>query len=172
MTTTAVAAGPAGGRQGGLARQSMLTTVAAAVGLASGLVLDVLIAYRFGAGRATDAFFVGNRLPLALSAVLLVAANQALVPTFSRWLSQDDQRRWSELAGALLTRVLLGGLAVALLLAAAAPALVAVTAPAWTRVPAPPSRCCGCWPSWSRSPPGPRCCGRCSTPATPSSRPR
>lgn len=68
-------------------RQSGLTSVAAAAAVASGLVLDVSIAASFGAGRATDAFFVAARIPLGLVAIVMVAANQALVPSISTWLT-------------------------------------------------------------------------------------
>src|SRR4051794_37325009 len=68
-----------------IVRQSGFTSIAAGAAVLSGLALDVAIASRFGAGGASDAFFVAARLPLGLVAIIMVGANQALVPLFSVW---------------------------------------------------------------------------------------
>ncbi|HVX44263.1 MAG TPA: lipid II flippase MurJ [Mycobacteriales bacterium] len=96
-------------------RQSGLTSAAALIAVASGLVLDIVIAAGFGAGRGTDAFAVAARLPLGLMAMLMVVGNQALVPTFSTWLVQHDgaavRRRVSTmLAGAVGVGAVLAGI--------------------------------------------------------------
>src|SRR5258705_1735866 len=72
-------------------RQSGLTSLAAMAAVGSGLVLDVAIAATFGAGAATDAFFVAARLPLGLVAVVMIGANQALVPSISTWLERHGE---------------------------------------------------------------------------------
>ena len=64
-------------------RQSGLTSVAAGLAIVSGLVLDVAIGMRFGATASTDAFFFAAGIALGLVAVVMVGANQALVPTIS-----------------------------------------------------------------------------------------
>ncbi len=66
-------------------RQSTLTSLVALVAVLSGLLLDLTVAAVFGAGRETDAFVVAARLPLGLSAVVMVVANQVLVPSFTTW---------------------------------------------------------------------------------------
>lgn len=113
----------------GLLRQSGLTSVAASLGLASGLLLDASIAYRFGAGRAADAYFVGVRLPLAAATIALVAANQSLVPTFTTWLRGADHERGRARAGAVVGITTAVTCGVALALAALAPLLVRAMAP-------------------------------------------
>ena len=102
-----------------LVAQSGATTLIALVGLLTGLLVDVVVAGRFGAGAATDAFFVGARLPLAVAVVVLVGANQALVPAVAAWSSTDGVpaagRRTSTVclvaggAGAALGLLLAGG---------------------------------------------------------------
>jgi putative peptidoglycan lipid II flippase len=96
-----------------LVRQSALTTVAAGAAVASGLVLDASIASQFGAGRATDAFFVAARIPLGLLAVLMVAGNQVLVPMFSTWMTRMGRRDSDRLVSLVLVMILAGGAALA-----------------------------------------------------------
>ena len=105
------------------------TSLAAALAVASGLLLDVAIAAGFGAGAGTDAFFVAARLPLGISAIVMVAANQALVPAISTWLATRDEREAWRLTTALLVgAALLTGAVTAIAIAIAAP-LVRLTAP-------------------------------------------
>jgi murein biosynthesis integral membrane protein MurJ len=102
----------------------------AAVG--SGLVLDVAIAATFGAGAATDAFFVAARLPLGLVAVVMIGANQALVPSISTWLERHGEEPTWRLVSILLSATLAGGLLLAGLSAILAGPLMALTAPGLT----------------------------------------
>jgi putative peptidoglycan lipid II flippase len=84
-------AGIAGGgkkRVAQLVRQSGLTSIAAAAAVVMGLFLDATIASHFGVGAATDSFFVGARIPLGFLAIVMVGANQVLVPVFSTWFTQ------------------------------------------------------------------------------------
>jgi putative peptidoglycan lipid II flippase len=113
----------------GLIRQSGLTSVTAAASIASGLLLDAVIAARFGAGTRSDAFFVAARIPIGLTIFVLSGATQALVPTFSLWLVRKQPREWSRLVSLVLTSVLLIGGAVALVGAAAAGPIMRMTAP-------------------------------------------
>ncbi len=117
-----------GGRPG-LLRQSSLASIAAGLGLMSGLLLDASIAFRFGAGAGADAYFVGIRLPTAIATIALVAANQSLVPTFSTWLrtrSRVDSRRMASQVCLIATGVTT---LLALGLIALAPLLIRVVAP-------------------------------------------
>ena len=95
----------------------------------SGLVLDVAIATTYGAGRSTDAFFVSARIPLGLVAIVLVGANQALVPAISTWLVRKGREQTWRLTSLLLvaTLAISGGLAV--VAAALAWPLMRLTAP-------------------------------------------
>ncbi len=101
-----------------------------------GFVRDALIAHLFGAGAATDAFFVAFRLPNLLRRLFAEGAfSQAFVPI----LAQTREREGPE-----ATRVLTDGVAslLALVLFAvsvagvlAAPAVIALTAPGFAANP-------------------------------------
>src|SRR3954471_21372184 len=119
---------PAPGRSR-LVRQSALTTVAAGAAVASGLVLDASIASRFGAGRSTDAFFVAARIPLGLLAVVMVAANQVLVPMFSTWMARKGRSESDGPISLVLVTILLGGSALAGAASLVAYPLMRLTAP-------------------------------------------
>jgi putative peptidoglycan lipid II flippase len=112
-----------------LLRQSGQTGAAAVLSLVSALAFDLSIAYTYGAGAATDAYFGGARIPIATAAVALVVANQALVPTFGTWFLRRGEAGGARLAGEMLTVIFLVTGLVAAALAAAAPAVVAVVAP-------------------------------------------
>jgi murein biosynthesis integral membrane protein MurJ len=110
-------------------RQSSTTSIAAAASVLSGLVLDVAIAATYGAGSSTDAFFVAARIPLGLVAIVMVGANQALVPAISTWLVRKGHEETWRLTSLLLvaTLAITGGLAV--VAAALAWPLMRLTAP-------------------------------------------
>ncbi|MGZ8578964.1 MAG: murein biosynthesis integral membrane protein MurJ [Actinomycetota bacterium] len=110
-------------------RHTSSTSVAAALGVASGLLLDVVIAASFGAGQATDAFFVAARIPFGIAAILLVGANQALVPAISTWLERRGRRETWRLTTTTLLATSAIGVAVALLATILAGPLIALTAP-------------------------------------------
>lgn len=106
---------PGSGRRQ-LTRISGQTSLAAGAGVLTGLAVQLALAGRFGAGPATDAFFVAGRLPLAFVQILAVIATQVLVPTATAWLVRDGHpralTRWTTLvAGALLLGVTITGVA-------------------------------------------------------------
>ncbi len=108
-----------------LVRNSLTSGVGLALSLVSGLVLDAVIAVRFGAGEVTDAFFVAGRIPLGLNLLLLAGATQALTPAFARATTERD---WTVPSRVL---VVLGAVSLAVcgLLAALARPLTDLTAP-------------------------------------------
>ena len=112
-----------------MVRQSSLTGIAAAAGVAAGLVLDITIAIRFGAGPKTDAFFVASRIPLGLIAVVMVAANQALVPAFRTSATRRGERPTDHLISMVLCTVIVAGAALVLVSWLVAAPLVHLTAP-------------------------------------------
>jgi putative peptidoglycan lipid II flippase len=122
---------PPSGRQSDRAifRQSGLTGVAATAGIIAGLVLQISIAYRFGAKANTDAFFVAARIPLGLVAVVMAAANQALVPAFRTSLTQRGERSTDRLISMIVALVVIVGGALVLLSFLIAVPLMRVTAP-------------------------------------------
>ncbi len=110
-------------------RQSGLTGVAAMAGVIAGLILDVSIAFRFGAGAKTDEFFVAARIPIGLIAVITAAANQALVPAFRTSLTQRGDRSTDRLISMVIAVVVIVGAALVLLTWAVAGPFVHITAP-------------------------------------------
>lgn len=115
--------------EGAVVRQSFLSGGVATVAVATGLLLDVVAAAVFGAGRDTDAFVVAARFPLALTAIMMLLGNQVLVPTFTTWATLLEPRRARRLVTSVLLLALVAGTAVAGALAAVGPQLVAVMAP-------------------------------------------
>src|SRR4029077_7471329 len=123
--------GPSSERQSSrtVVRQSSLTGVAAAAGVVAGVVLDIAIAFRFGAGPKTDAFFVASRVPLGLVAVVMVASNQELVPAFRTSATRRGERATDHLISLVLCTVIVVGAALELLSWLLAAPLVHLTAP-------------------------------------------
>lgn len=109
-----------------LARRSSAASVAAAVAVASGLLLDVVVVTGLGAGRESDAFVVAARLPLGVTAVLIFLGTQVLVPTLAAWTTSLGPRRVHGLVWGLVVLVLAAGSALAGALALLSPLLVAV----------------------------------------------
>lgn len=110
-------------------RQSGLTGVAAMAGVIAGLILDVSIAFKFGAGKSTDEFFVAARIPIGLVAVITAAANQALVPAFRTSLTQRGERSTDRLISMVIAVIVIVGAALVLLTWLVASPFVHVTAP-------------------------------------------
>ncbi|WP_243058751.1 O-antigen ligase family protein [Nocardioides sp. SR21] len=110
-------------------RQSAVSGVMAMVAVGSGLLLDVVAAAIFGAGRETDAFVVAARIPLGLVAILMVLGNQVLVATFATWSLTVDERRARRLLTTVLVGAVAAGAVLAGLLSLAAPYLVVALGP-------------------------------------------
>lgn len=110
-------------------RQSGLTGVAAMAGVIAGLILDISIAFKFGAGPRTDEFFVAARIPIGLVAVITAAANQALVPAFRTSLTQRGEGSTDRLISMVIAVVAIVGAALVLLTWLIAGPFVHVTAP-------------------------------------------
>jgi murein biosynthesis integral membrane protein MurJ len=110
-------------------RQSGLTGLAAGISVIFGLLLDISIAARFGAGRATDSFFVSARIPLALTAIVMVVANQALVPAFRTSLTQRGAAATHRLISMIVLIVLAAGAVMLLGIWLLADPLMRITAP-------------------------------------------
>lgn len=117
------------GPPGSLVRQSGMTSVVAAVAMASSLLLDIAIAARFGAGAMTDAFFVAARIPVGITVLALAVSTQALVPTFSTWLVDRDRAEAHRLMSLMLSAAVVVGVALWAIGAIVAEPLVRLTAP-------------------------------------------
>jgi putative peptidoglycan lipid II flippase len=117
-----------------LATVSSLTMVSRVLGY----VRDFFIARVFGAGPATDAFFVAFKLPNLLRRLFAEGAfSQAFVPLLAAH-KQQDEREAKRLIDAVATVLFLVLVATAALGVAAAPILVYVTAPGFSLDPEKP----------------------------------
>ena len=124
---------------GGGSRAARLAASAGVVGAATlasrvlGLVRDQVLAYRFGAGDAMDAFNVASRIPNLMRDLFAEGAmSAAFVPTFMRRLTKDGRG----------PALLLGNQVVNALIAATG---VVVVAASCSR-----SRWCAGWPATTR----------------------
>ncbi len=90
-------------------RQSGLTSIAAALAIASGLLLDVVVVKRFGATAQTDSFVQASLIPLGMVAIAMVGANQALVPTITTWLIREGRDETWRLCSVLVCAAFVGG---------------------------------------------------------------
>jgi putative peptidoglycan lipid II flippase len=123
---------PAGSRRTNLLRAVAAVGSLTFVSRALGYVRDFVIARLFGAGLATDAFFVAFRIPNLLRRMFAEGAfSQAFVPLLSQYKnreSPDDTRR---LVDVIATTLFLALVAVTLAGMLAAPLVGYVFAPAW-----------------------------------------
>ncbi|WP_315707616.1 murein biosynthesis integral membrane protein MurJ [Brenneria uluponensis] len=101
-----------------------------------GFVRDAIVARVFGAGMATDAFFVAFKLPNLLRRIFAEGAfSQAFVPILAEYKSQEGEeatRTFLAYIAGMLTLVLAGVTAVGML---AAPWVIMATAPGFTATP-------------------------------------
>jgi putative peptidoglycan lipid II flippase len=99
-------------------------------------VRDVLIARAFGAGAATDAFFVAFKLPNLLRRLFAEGAfSQAFVPIFGEYKSRRGQEETKLLVDHVTTMLALILFVVTLLGIIAAPILVYISAPGFASEP-------------------------------------
>ena len=121
-----VATDAAGGSR--LASAAAISAVLAAVGMALGLLRDLLLATYFGADGGTDAFLVAWTVPETAAPLLIEGAMAYLmVPLFSRALSRGESLR--DVVRGTLPKLALVLVGLAALTFLGAPLLVAALAP-------------------------------------------
>jgi len=105
------------------------TSLLIGLGIASKMIVDLVVASRFGLGTRTDAFFVAYTLPLIIEALIYPACQSGLVPIFVRQMRPDHSHdKWTIFSAlfnvGLLTSIALSGAGVA-----TAPWMTALLAP-------------------------------------------
>lgn len=101
-----------------------------------GFVRDAVIARTFGAGAATDAFFVAFKLPNLLRRLFAEGAfSQAFVPVLAEYKNRRGEAATRILAGRVATLLFVILMAVAALGVIGAPLIVLVSAPGFTATP-------------------------------------
>jgi putative peptidoglycan lipid II flippase len=82
--------------QGSAIKNSGLISALNAIGFASALLVDIVIAARFGLSHITDAFFIAYTIPSLIISILLVSFTAVLVPLFTRvTLVEGKSRLWN-----------------------------------------------------------------------------
>jgi putative peptidoglycan lipid II flippase len=115
-----------------LATVSSMTLVSRVLGF----VRDVVIARLFGAGLATDAFFVAFRIPNLLRRLFAEGAfSQAFVPVLSEYRTRRGEEETRLLVDRTATLLTLALLVVTALGVAAAPLIIYISAPGFPGVP-------------------------------------
>lgn len=111
-------------------RSAALLILAASVfGRLLGLGRDLAVAYFFGAGSATDAFFLAYQIPALISGSLAAALTASLIPVFTqRHVAGKDEEAW-RLTVSMLNLTGLVLLAVTAVSVVSAPLLVPIIAP-------------------------------------------
>lgn len=98
-----------------------------------GFLRDFIIARAFGAGLATDAFFVAFRLPNLLRRLFAEGAfSQAFVPILAEYKNRQGEAETKRLVDHVATALFLAVLAVTILGMIAAPAVIYLTAPGFS----------------------------------------
>lgn len=113
----------------GFVRQSATSSVAALIALLSGLLLDVALAVRFGAGTRSDSFFAAARIPIGLTALVTSVASVAWVPLFTRDRRDHGHVSMTRFASRMLSAVTAAGLVLCGLATLFARPLIEATAP-------------------------------------------
>jgi len=102
-----------------------------------GFVRDVVIARTFGAGLATDAFFVAFKIPNLLRRLFAEGAfSQAFVPILAEYRNQRGESETRLLVDHVATLLAIVLFVVALAGVAAAPFIIYVSAPGFSELPA------------------------------------
>jgi putative peptidoglycan lipid II flippase len=101
-----------------------------------GFVRDAVIARLFGAGLATDAFFVAFRIPNLLRRLFAEGAfSQAFVPILAEYRTRNGQDETRLLADRVASALSLAVLAVSIVGILAAPWIIYVSAPGFSATP-------------------------------------
>ena len=101
-----------------------------------GFVRDVVIARIFGAGLATDAFFVAFKIPNLLRRLFAEGAfSQAFVPILAEYRGQRGEHETRLLVDHVAAMLAIALFVVALIGIAAAPAIIYIGAPGFAAVP-------------------------------------
>ena len=116
-------------------RQSGLTSVIALIGVFSGLLLDLAWGRTFGVGDNSDAFALALRLPLAITAIVMIVANQVLVPTFGNWMTGLGPRERGDATSGVLLFAMVSSTGLALVFTLLAHPLMSVMAPGFGDTP-------------------------------------
>ncbi len=119
-----------------VARSAGAVSIAIALSRLTGLVREMVMAQKFGAGFSYDAFLLGFRIPnLGRDLFAEGALSSAFVPTFTTVLAKSGKREAALLANMVGTAAILVVGVLCILGVMFAPGLVALLAPGFASVP-------------------------------------
>lgn len=111
---------------------SLLTAISRGLGLSR----EIIIAYLFGAGTATDAFFVAFRLPNLLRRLFAEGAiTISFIPIFARYLHKNGEEDAKRFANSAFTLISITLIIVTLIGIIFASGFVFITAPGFYKIP-------------------------------------
>src|ERR1700716_1969482 len=124
MSQTTQPLDPTGARIPDLRRKSVnRQIITALLSLASaallirvaGMVNQIVVSSRFGAGASMDAYFVASTFPILLAQIVEHPIQDAVIPAYTRVSIQETKERSSQLFSTLLNLFLLGAALVTLI---------------------------------------------------------
>ena len=109
-----------------IGRAAVIILAATVVGRILGLVRDQVVAYYFGAGAATDAFFLAYKIPYLLSLTIGGALTATFIPMFTQRLVAGHKKQAWDLSVSMTNAIGLVMLLITAALILAAPFIVPV----------------------------------------------
>ena len=107
-------------------KNSAMISAYSALGFASALLIDILIAARFGLSQQTDAFFVAFTIPQLIASILLVAFSVVLVPLLSKVIIEEGKPSLWRISSNMANLSLLGLGALGVIGSLSAPLLIRI----------------------------------------------
>ncbi len=119
-----------------VARSAGVVSIAIFMSRITGLVREMVMAQKFGAGFSYDAFLLGFRIPnLTRDLFAEGALSSAFVPTFTKYLAEGDKEGAARLSNLVATAIIAIVGLICLLGVVFAPGLVWLLAPGYAAVP-------------------------------------
>jgi len=110
--------------KGTVGRAALVILGATVFGRLIGLVRDQVVAFYFGMGASTDAFFLAYKVPFLLSLTVGGALTATFIPVFTQRLVKGDRERAWGLAGNMINAIGLILVLVTVVLILAAPLII------------------------------------------------
>src|SRR5580704_10885730 len=119
-----------------VARSAGIVSIAILMSRITGLLREMVMAHKFGAGFAYDSFLLGFRIPnLARDLFAEGALSAAFVPTFTSYLARGEKEEAARLSNLVATAIIVIVGAFCLIGVIFSPALVRLLAPGFSAVP-------------------------------------
>src|SRR5580658_1949897 len=119
-----------------VARSAGIVSIAILMSRITGLLREMAMAHKFGAGFAYDSFLLGFRIPnLARDLFAEGALSAAFVPTFTSYLARGEKEEAARLSNLVATAIIVIVGALCLIGVIFSPALVRLLAPGFSAVP-------------------------------------